>query len=116
MERPAELTNLSIDGIELDLNTFSSHPSNSTLHLRDVKVMFENFEIYNEDIYDLQGDGVVNLDTSNFIEKKSASKKQSASKTKLKLKEDLNKRVFIKGRFYLLCRCQDNCLLIFIIF
>lgn len=70
--------------------------------------MFENFEIYNEDIYDLQGDGVVNLDTSNFIEKKSASKKASASKTKLKLKEDLNKRVFIKGKFICLEEFIDN--------
>jgi len=80
-----------------------------------VKVLFENFEIYNEDIYDLQGDGVVNLDTSNFFEKKSASKKASASKTKLKLKEDLNKRVFIKGMCFIkLHKIQDNCELIFL--
>lgn len=81
-------------------STSCSTISNLPLRLADVTVLFENFEIYNEDIYDLQavqeqkGNYQVSLMSS---EPRASKHNHSTSKSKLKLKELHNKKVHIKG-------------------
>ncbi|KAL4509989.1 hypothetical protein ABPG72_010182 [Tetrahymena utriculariae] len=105
---------ITIDGINIDLKNFIFHSHNHHHKLQDINILFENFEIYNEDIYDLQTVHVQSqpqslqlnntfhntfsqqLNTDHKKEKRSASKRNTAQKNKLKIKEKFNKKIYIK--------------------
>ncbi|EAR84773.4 kinesin motor catalytic domain protein (macronuclear) [Tetrahymena thermophila SB210] len=105
---------ITIDGITIDLKNFIFHSHNHHHKLQDINILFENFEIYNEDIFDLQTVQVQSqpqslqlnntfhntlsqqLNTDHKKEKRSASKRNTAQKNKLKIKEKFNKKIYIK--------------------
>ncbi|KAL4466810.1 hypothetical protein ABPG74_010407 [Tetrahymena malaccensis] len=105
---------ITIDGINIDLKNFIFHSHNHHHKLQDINILFENFEIYNEEIFDLQTVQVQSqpqslqlnntfhntlsqqLNTDHKKEKRSASKRNTAQKNKLKIKEKFNKKIYIK--------------------